>query len=65
MTEREQVFRRFLAVQLDDRQTELVRDIGHFAGRTIDEDPTAETERGKGGDDRRGSSRLDKRGEPG
>ena len=59
VTESEQVFRRFLSVQLNDRQTELFRDIGHFAGRTIDEDSHRGDRAGKGADDRRGLSRLD------
>ena len=50
LTECEQVFRRFLAVQLNDLQTELFRDIGHFARpddqRTLPRrTPTAEAHR--------------------
>ena len=62
MTEREEVFRRFLAVQLDDLQPELLRDIGHFRGGTDRRRlPTARSPtRGSAADDRRGSIRLDK-----
>ena len=38
MAEREQVFRRFVAVQLNDLETKVFREIGHFAGGPVDED---------------------------
>jgi hypothetical protein len=37
MTEREQIVRRFLAVELNDLQAEVFCDIGHFAGRAVNE----------------------------
>ena len=49
VTEREEVFRRLVSVQLNDCQTELVREIGHFAGRTINEDSHRGNRRGKRG----------------